>query len=167
MIFSQSEQEFIEKVKPELAIFKPNEKIAVKIHMGEQGNKTHLKPGFVKQIISILNENGCRPFLFDSPVMYAGGRDTPEKYLKTAANNGFTEQSIGCPIIISEEHEIVKTPHLNAEVCKDLAEADGMLVLTHVKGHMCSGVGGAIKNIGMGGVSKKTKTDIHQICYFQ
>lgn len=162
MIFSQSEKEFIGKVKPELTkIFKPDEKIAVKLHMGERGNKTYLKPEFVKQIISILIENGCKPFLFDSPAMYQGGRDTPEKYLSTAAENGFTEESIGCPIIVSEEHEIVKTPHLKAEVCKQLTEADGMLVLTHVKGHMCSGIGGAVKNLGMGGVSKKTKADIH------
>ncbi|MBW2983541.1 DUF362 domain-containing protein [Candidatus Woesearchaeota archaeon] len=161
MLFSESEKEFIEKVKPELKIFKSGEKIAVKLHMGERGNKTYLKPGFVKQIISILNENKCKPFLFDSPAMYVGGRDTPKKYLKTAAGNGFTEESIGCPIIISEEHKAVKTKHLNAEVCNPIVEADGMLVLTHVKGHSCSGVGGAIKNLGMGGVSRKTKRDIH------
>ncbi|MBW2980685.1 DUF362 domain-containing protein [Candidatus Woesearchaeota archaeon] len=166
MLFSQSEKEFIEKVKPELTKrFKSGEKIAVKLHMGEHGNKTYLKPEFVKQVISILIENGCMPFLFDSPAMYQGGRDTAKKYLKTAAENGFTEESISCPIIISEESKTVKTPHLKAEVCKQLTEADGMLVLTHVKGHMCSGVGGAVKNLGMGGVSKKTKTDIHHLSW--
>ena len=30
---------------------------------------------------------------------------------------------------------------------------------------MCSGVGGAIKNLGMGGVSKKTKKDIHHLSW--
>ena len=85
MIFSESEPEFIGKVKLELnRVFRPNEKIAVKLHMGEHGNKTYIKPEFVKQIISILNDNNCKPFLFDSPAMYPGGRDTPEKYLKTA-----------------------------------------------------------------------------------
>jgi uncharacterized Fe-S center protein len=36
-----------------------------------------------------------------------------------------------------------------------------LLVLSHVKGRMCSGFGGAIKNLGMGGVTTKTKADIH------
>ena len=37
-----------------------------------------------------------------------------------------------------------------------------MLVLSHVKGHSCSGMGGAIKHLGMGAVTKKSKGDIHQ-----
>jgi uncharacterized Fe-S center protein len=93
--------------------------------------------------------------------MYPGGRNTVEKYEKTAAEHGFTEEKIGCPIVISNEFETIKTEHLNVEVCKPLIKADGLLVLSHVKGHMCSGFGGAIKNLGMGGVSKKTKSDIH------
>ena len=45
MIFSESEQEFNGKVNLELAKrFEPGEKIAVKLHMGEAGNKTYLQP---------------------------------------------------------------------------------------------------------------------------
>ena len=162
MVFSESQSKFLEQIKPELTkFFNPEEKVAVKLHMGEKGNKTHISPEFVKQVITILKENNCKPFLFDSPVMYTGSRDTPQKYLKTAAENGFSEENMGCPVIISNDFEYQKTPHLNVEVCKPLIEADSMLVLTHVKGHMCSGIGGAIKNLGMGAVSTKTKADIH------
>lgn len=164
MLFSESEQDFLQKIKPELTkFFNSNEKIALKLHMGEKGNKTYINPELIKQIINILKDNNCAPFLFDSPVMYTGARDTPEKYLKTAADNGFSEKSMHCPILISNESELVETPHLKAEVCRPLTKADSMLVLSHVKGHMCSGIGAAIKNLGMGGVSTKTKADIHKL----
>jgi len=152
---------FIDILKNELNIFKPNQKIAIKLHMGEIGNKYYLKPDFVKPIVKILKELNLNPFLFDSPVIYTGGRDTVEKYQQTAKKHGFTEQNIGCPIIISNDFKIIKTDHLEAQVCKPLAEVDNLLVLTHVKGHMCCGFGGSIKNLGMGGVTKKTKKDIH------
>lgn len=164
IIFINKDKEptFKEILKQELkSIFQENEEIAIKLHMGEKGNKYYLKPNFVKMIVNILKELNTKPFLFDSPVIYPGGRNTIEKYYSTAEEHGFTEENIGCPIIISNDFEYIKTEHLNAEVCKPLLEADGLLVLSHVKGHMCSGFGASIKNLGMGGMTIKTKTDIH------
>jgi len=140
-------------------IFKKGEKIAIKLHMGEPKNKHFISPNFVKKVVDILKEIGVKPYLFDSPVMYSGPRDTEEKYLKTAEKNGFNKSN--CPIIISDEAVPYKTQNLNVEVCRPLIKADGILVLSHVKGHACSGFGGAIKNLGMGGVTKKTKENIH------
>ena len=142
-------------------VFNENDRIAVKLHMGEAGNKYYLKPEFVNKVIKILGDMNTRPFLFDSPVMYPGSRDTIDKYHDTAMMHGFTEQNIRCPVIISDESVKVKGKHLEYEVCKDIADADGILVISHVKGHMCSGFGGAIKNLGMGCVSKNTKKSIH------
>ncbi len=162
IFFKEIKENFSSILKDEFRkIFLEGEKIAVKLHMGEKGNKYYLKPEFVKIVVSVLNGLNIKPFLFDSLVIYPGGRNTIEKYYKTAAEHGFTEEDIGCPIIISNEFLNVKTEHLNAEVCRPLLEADGLLVLSHVKGHMCSGFGGAIKNLGMGGVTVKTKTDVH------
>lgn len=142
-------------------VFSKNDSVAVKLHMGERGNRYYLKPELVKKIVKIMKDCGLNPSLFDSPVMYGGARSTPEKYLENSQRHGFTEKEIGCPIVISDDFVQVKTQHLTAQVCKPLSEADGMLVLSHVKGHACSGFGGAIKNLGMGGVTKKTKGDIH------
>ncbi len=151
-----------ETIKQQIpAVFSEGEKIAVKVHMGETHNKFYLKPDIIKKIISALKELNLNPFLFDSPVVYPGGRDTVEKYYKTAEEHGFTEESIGCPIIISDESVDVKTKNLAVHVCKPITEADGMLVITHVKGHSCSAIGASIKNIGMGCVSRQSKADIH------
>lgn len=147
-----------EKLK---GFFQKGASIAVKLHMGEIGNKFYLKPGIISRIVSVLKEIGLKPFLFDSVVLYSGARDTREKYYKTAEKHGFTEESIGCPVVISDIGINVKTEDTVIHVCKNLAEADGMLVASHVKGHCCYGFGGAIKNIGMGGVTPKSKETIH------
>tara|TARA_B100001971_G_C18157085_1_gene519188 strand:- start:108 stop:1103 length:996 start_codon:yes stop_codon:yes gene_type:complete len=155
------DSEFSEALKKEFSLFKPGDKVAVKLHMGEKGNKFYLKPRFVKIVVDVLKGLNLRPFLFDSLVIYPGGRDSVDKYYKTAIEHGFTEEKTGCPIVVSDDFIVVKTEHLDVEVCKELVDADGLLVLTHVKGHSCSGFGGAIKNLGMGGVSVKTKREIH------
>ena len=142
-------------------VFSCKDRIAVKVHMGETNNKYYLKAPMIKRVIDVLKELGVTPFLFDSPVKYPGGRDTVEKYYRTAELHGFTEDLIGCPIIISDESIDVKTKDFVIHVCNDIADADGLLVLSHTKGHSCSAFGGAIKNLGMGCVSKKSKIDIH------
>jgi uncharacterized Fe-S center protein len=38
------------------------------------------------------------------------------------------------------------------------------VVISHVKGHIQTGFGGAIKNLGMGGVTRETKRKIHMMC---
>lgn len=151
---------FKEQVKD---VFSKGDKIAVKLHMGETNNPYYLKPDVIKKLVSVLNELGFKPFLFDSPVIYKGGRDTKEKYLKTAAAHGFTEENIGCPIVISDKGVNVKTKDLTIHVCKELVEAGGLLVLTHLTGHGGASFGGAIKNLAMGGVTRESKSDLHSL----
>jgi uncharacterized Fe-S center protein len=47
------------------------------------------------------------------------------------------------------------------KIASDIARADAMLVLTHVKGHELTGIGGALKNTGMGCGSRAGKLDMH------
>lgn len=162
VIFVESDDKFPKILETELKkLFGKGEKIAIKLHMGEPGNKTALKPEFVRKVVEILKKIGAEPFLFDSPVTYNSPRKTAAGYLKAASQMGFTEIFLGCKVIVSDASIPVKGDHLTYEVCKELAEADGVLVLTHVKGHVCTGFGGSIKNLGMGAMSKKTKSEIH------
>ena len=141
----------------------PNDKIAVKVHMGEYGNLTHVRPQIVSAVVEELKKMGTKPFLFDTPTLYKGSRDTPEKYLETARKNGFVEEVIGCPIIISDEGIKVKgKKYFNEiEVAKEIQNADGLIVISHFKGHPEAGFGGSIKNLGMGAATKKTKKIEH------
>jgi len=159
LLFSKTlSNEFMNRIKNQLPF--SNEPVAIKLHMGEPKNKNHLKPEEVKKFVDILKELGCEPFLFDTTVTYDSERKTKEGYLKVARINGFTEEFIGCPIIIGDiENEVVKG-RIDYEIPKEIC-GKSVLVLTHVKGHVCCGVGGAIKNLGMGCVTKKTKNEIH------
>jgi len=163
VLFAQKDGLFLEALKEEVGkVFSSGDKVAIKLHMGEPGGEYFLKPKLVKRVVDVLIEIGAKPFLFDSPVRYNSRRNTVKGYHGVAKENGFTKDFLGCPVRISEDFVTVKEPHLEIQVCKELAEADGVLVLSHVKGHSCSGFGGAIKNLGMGALTKKSKGDIHE-----
>ena len=142
-------------------IFSPDDRVVIKLHMGEKGNPYYLKPDLIQPIITTLKLIGAEPVLFDTPTLYRGERATPEKYLQTAAWHGYEETLVGCQVVISDDSIQVKTKHLDAGVSNVIAECDGLVAASHVKGHACCGFGGAIKNLGMGGVDKKTKEKIH------
>ena len=150
---------FLDQLKSELkSNFSGCKTLAVKIHFGEPGNKTALWPEDVEPIINAVKEAGFDYPLFDSSVAYPGPRHEPESHKASAEKKGWG--ALG-KIIVSNESIKVKKKYLTHEVCKHLADADGILVITHVKGHPCSGFGGAIKNLGMGALSRETKGAIH------
>ncbi len=142
-------------------VFSPGDTIAIKLHMGEERNNTSLSPILARSIAKAIMEVGAKPFLFDSPVAYNSRRHTPEGYKELALARGFTPDYIGCPVVISNEAIPLEGSKATYGFCKVLSDVDGTCILTHVKGHMCTGFGGAIKNIGMGAMSRETKTLIH------
>ena len=142
--------------------FHSGEKICFKLHMGEYGNLNYVRPPLVELVVKQLKEIGAQPFLFDSPVAYSGQRETVKDYLETARRNGFSEQTMGCPIVISDKGVKVKSEHFSKVLLsKPLVEADGLVVISHFKGHEMTVYGGAIKNLGMGAVTKATNVILH------
>jgi uncharacterized Fe-S center protein len=143
------------------SLFRKGESIAVKVHMGEPGNAYYIKPELTSLICDALSERGCDPFVFDTPVVYSSPRDSVSGYAKSAAAHGYSKESIGYPIVISDEGTELKGSIMDYEVADVLMRADGVVLLSHVKGHIACGMGGAIKNVGMGCMTKKTKGMIH------
>ncbi|MBN2067715.1 MAG: DUF362 domain-containing protein [Candidatus Diapherotrites archaeon] len=156
---------FIKKLEPTLKKF-PLEKwngksVAVKLHMGEYGNLNYVRPPIAGRIVEILKEAGANPFLYDSTTKYKVKRYTVEDYYETARKNGFTEETMGCPIVISNNGIEKDGKLFPVHVIKEIAEADAMLVLSHCKGHPFTSLGAAIKNIGMGCIDRDTKKLCH------
>lgn len=131
----------------------------LKLHMGEIGNKYYPKADFVKILVKELKERGGEPFLYDTTVFYKSIRRYKRGYEKVAKLHGFN--SIGVDVVIDDTGEKVKVEGRDYEVGKHLYEATHVFALSHVKGHISAGFGGAIKNFGMGGVTKETKEMIH------
>lgn len=160
--FAKSEEKLFDVLASVLSgVFAPRDRVAVKLHMGEPGNQYYIVAPFTKRIVALLADAGAKPFIFDSPVTYDSERNNARGYLAAAAKHGYTEEGIGCPIVISNRGVSVKGSLMTYDVCADLIEADGVLLLTHVKGHDACGMGGAVKNAGMGCVTKATKAAIH------
>ncbi len=143
------------------AVFAAGDRVAIKMHMGEPGNTYHLSAPFVKLVVRALAGAGARPFVFDSPVVYRSARNNPKGYLAAAATHGFTEEVLGCPVVVSDESVAATGVHMTYRLCAAPLEADGVLLLTHVKGHDACGMGGAVKNVGMGCMARETKGAIH------
>ena len=138
-----------------------NEDVLVKLHMGEVKNKYFPKPDYVKHHIDLLHDHNAKPFLYDTTVLYKSPRRYKTGYEKVAKLHGFTKKKVGCDVVIDDEGVPVEIEGNTYEVGKTLHESSFVLSLAHVKGHNATGMGGAIKNFGMGGVTKETKKWLH------
>ena len=130
-------------------------RVAVKLHMGETGNPNHISPKDVEIAVKGIQKNGGRPFLTDTTTLYKKDRYTPGGYLRVAKANGFGKFDV----VIADDEDFVDVN--GYKVAKVLADADSLLLLTHVTGHKTTGIGAAIKNLAMGCVVKDTKRRIH------
>ncbi len=144
--------------------------VAVKVHFGEYGNMAFLRHQYAKVLCDCIKARGGKPFLTDCNTLYVGYRNNALNHLDAAFLNGYNPLSTGVHTIIADglrgtdEREIpveggeyVKEAKIGAAV----AEADIIVSLTHFKGHVNAGFGGALKNIGMGCGSKKGKMEMH------
>ena len=144
--------------------------VAVKVHFGEVGNMAFLRHQYAKVLCDHIKARGGRPFLTDCNTLYVGYRNNAVGHLEAAYLNGYNPLATGVHTIIADglrgtdEREIpveggeyVKT----AKIGSAIVEADVLVSLTHFKGHMVAGFGGAIKNIGMGCGSKRGKMEMH------
>ncbi len=144
--------------------------VAIKLHFGELGNISYLRPNYAKAVADVVKELGGKPFLTDCNTMYPGSRKNALEHLECAWENGFTPLSVGCPIIIGDGlkgTDDVGVPVAGGEYVKEakigraVMDADVFISLTHFKGHEMTGFGGTIKNIGMGCGSRAGKTEQH------
>ena len=144
--------------------------VAIKLHFGELGNISYLRPNYARAVVDVVKELGGKPFLTDCNTMYPGSRKNALEHLYCAWENGFTPLTVGCPILIGDGlkgTDDIEVPVeggeyvQKAKIGRAIMDADVFISLTHFKGHEMTGFGGAIKNIGMGCGSRAGKTEQH------
>lgn len=134
--------------------------IAIKLHSGEEGNQNFLKPEFWAPIIRHLDGT-----VVECNTAYEGSRNTTEKHLKTIEKHGWSRY-FDVDLLDAEGPDLVlsipggKVIQRNY-VGKDIANYNGMLVLSHFKGHPMGGYGGALKQLSIGCASSYGKAYIH------
>lgn len=142
---------------------------AVKMHFGEAGVTGHIQPLHVRPVLSVLRDLGAAPFLTDTATLYVGQRGNAVAHSLVARTHGFDPAVLGAPVIMADglrsTHERavpVQGRHIQeAYLAADILEADSMVVLSHVKGHIAAGFGGALKNLAMGCATRRGKMQQH------
>ncbi|WP_417061778.1 DUF362 domain-containing protein [Enorma massiliensis] len=147
-----------------------NKFVAIKLHFGELGNLSFLRPNYARAVADVVKELGGKPFLTDCNTLYVGSRKNALEHIDCAYQNGFTPYATGCQVIIADGlkgTDEVPVPVKNGEYVQEakigraLMDADIVISLTHFKGHEQAGFGGCMKNLGMGGGSRAGKMEQH------
>jgi len=146
--------------------FDLEDRVAIKLHFGERGSTTYLSPVLVKAIYDELKSGVKRMVLADCTVLYKGDRSFASSHKKLAKDQGFGfapieildgergEEEIKIPVNLKHFKEV--------KIGAGLKNYNAVLALTHFKGHGGAGIGGALKNIGMGLGSKSGKLAMHE-----
>jgi uncharacterized Fe-S center protein len=143
--------------------------VAVKIHFGEKGNTGYIKPRWLKGLDRRIRAVTPRAFLTDTNTLYVGSRSNAAEHLRLAHAHGFEPGILGMPVIIADgligrdDDELdVNFPRVKkAKIAGAFLNSDAFLCLSHFTGHVISGFGAALKNLGMGCASRAGKLEQH------
>lgn len=147
-----------------------NDMTAVKIHPGEENNSSFVTAQEVNAITKALDLKLPGAFLTDTTVLYPGRRRTAPDCIALAREHGFGYPDT-LPFIIADglrgNSETLIPPPANCSgsgkfcLAPIICNADNMVVISHFKGHLLSGFGGAVKNLGMGCATRRGKFEMH------
>jgi uncharacterized Fe-S center protein len=141
-----------------------NELVPLKMHLGNKGAFKTIRPQFVRKVVDAVKRVPAKPFVTDS--VRVPGYD----YLEIAREAGYTHLTLDAPVVMADGifgNDSIKVYAGETlgemSIASAIHDAKSMVVLTHVKGHIQAVLGGAIKNISMGGISSAPRGgDWHQ-----
>ncbi len=141
-----------------MKIIENNSQCAVKVHFGEDGNENFVSPLYVRRLLELVKAAGGSPFLTDTTTLYSGRRFRGDTHIELAKDHGFDF----APIIIADglygdEYEDID----GSKIASLFSNIETMFCVSHFKGHLVCGFGGALKNLGMGCASKGGKLEMH------
>ena len=160
------------------------DKVGVKVHVGESHNTHYLRPDYVREVVNAIKALGGSPTLIetqgrgssiekiaihDDYTICVGHRKTGTDHDEIARFHGYSESVIGAPLqfIDGEEGINGKVVNINGihlkgvSVAAGLFDYDKLVVISHFKGHPYGGFGGALKQLGLGCVTKRNKVLAH------
>jgi uncharacterized protein len=145
------------------------DRAVLKLHFGEEGNTGYVRPSYVAVIADAVMQRKAHPVVSDSNTLYRGRRMNSGDHLTLAREHGFTGETLKAPVVIPDDtqKQNISSIALNGEYVKTArigkiyADADAIIGIAHFKGHLMTGFGGALKNIGMGCASREGKLFQH------
>ena len=142
-----------------------SECIPLKVHCGEAGNRTFIRPECYNGVIDVLEKRSIRSCFIETSVLYGGKRGNKAAHTRLAADHGFTRipfavadgENGEMSYLVAIDGKHFKQCHLG----KGFEEYNQLLVMSHFKGHALAGFGGSIKQLSMGFASKGGKMAMH------
>ncbi len=134
-------------------------KVAIKISTGEPGGHNFLQPSLIKDFVNSLNGT-----IVECCTAYEGKRMDPKLHWQAIKDHGFLDIA---PVDIMDEFGEIPLKvnggfHLKENIVgAHIENYDSFVILSHFKGHLMAGFGGALKNISIGIASTAGKTNIH------
>ena len=161
---------------PALDSIKEGDLVAIKTHFGEKDNIGYIDPKIVRRIAEFLKEKSKRIFVTDTNTLYSGSRSNSVDHIQLAYEHNFALSKIDIPVIIADgltgrnftAIKIAGRPacrigrHLKSvKIASDIVNSEYLVCLSHMTGHMQTGFGATIKNLGMGCASRAGKLEQH------
>ncbi len=144
---------------------KKKDVVPVKIHFGSRGAIQTIRPAFVAEMVKCLKGQGADPFVTDTVRMLG------HEYLEVANRNGYNRSALGAPVLLADgifgndSVELEAGEPLGTQsVASAIHDAPSMVVMSHFKGHIQGGVGGALKHLAMGGISSHPRQGTWEKC---
>ena len=138
---------------------------AIKLTFGEEGADGYIKAPWLAGLISSLRQKTENLFIVETNTLYREKRSNTVGHLNVAHSHGYSLEKTGIPVIIADglhgrdgQNVPIKGDHFeNVKIARGICESDCMICISHATGHMQSGFGGALKNLGMGCASRQGK----------
>jgi len=152
-----------------LDFIRPDSKVAVKMHFGEEGNTGFVKPEYLRVICDGISAKKAGVSIADTNTLYRGRRTNSIDHLALAREHGFTRESTRAEIVVPDDSKKENTTDIpinkkfikSAKLPRFFVDADAIVGVSHFKGHIMTGFGGALKNLGMGCASRVGKLEQH------
>ncbi len=147
----------------------PGTTAQIKLHFGEEHNKGHVSPVLVRVLSHAVDACGGTSVISDTNTLYRGRRTNGADHLALAREHGFTDEATGGRVVVADEkggYAVSEVPVHGrfvslAKVLSLYVDAPVLIGLAHFKGHLVSGFGGSLKNIGMGCATREGKLAQH------
>ncbi len=134
-------------------------RVAVKLHSGEPGGHHYPNPVLIKDLVRAVGGT-----IVECNTAYPGKRFKTADHKRVLVAHGFAAIA---PVDIMDKHGSISLPCPGGGRLREtfvgagFANYDSCLILSHFKGHVMGGFGGAIKNMSIGIASGEGKMWIH------
>lgn len=147
----------------------PKDMVAIKTHFGEEKTEGYVRPLYFKMMGEIIKELKGLPFITETSTLYRGKRTNAVEHMEFAYGKGFTFDATGIPIIMADgllgDNEIAVRIdgqiYPTVKIASLIVKSQALIMVSHFTGHMLSGFGAALKNMGMGCASRRGKLIQH------